>query len=110
MFNNLCIELNRWQKYVKENKGDKKDACQLALILTKIFNYLFFPQKNNPQKPQTRVKKPIEDMQATLVNRRKTTAKFPKSVLKRNNKVEEGGTSRLEVKKSRRTQKHGPKR
>jgi hypothetical protein len=37
------------------------------------------------------------------VNRRKTTAKFPKSVLKRNNKVEEGGTSRLEVKKSRRT-------
>jgi hypothetical protein len=51
MFNNLCIELNWWYKYVKENKEDKKDACQSTLILAKKFKYLFFPQKNNPQKP-----------------------------------------------------------
>jgi hypothetical protein len=39
VYNSLCNELNRWYKYVKENKGDKKDTCQLALILAKIFKY-----------------------------------------------------------------------
>jgi hypothetical protein len=28
IFNSLCSELDRWYKYVKENKGDKKDTCQ----------------------------------------------------------------------------------
>ncbi len=41
IFNSLCSELDRWYKYVKENKGDKKDTCQFALVLTKIFQYLF---------------------------------------------------------------------
>jgi hypothetical protein len=27
MFNSLCNELDQWYKYVKENKGDKKDTC-----------------------------------------------------------------------------------
>jgi hypothetical protein len=26
MYNSLCSELDRWYKYVKENKGDK-DTC-----------------------------------------------------------------------------------
>ncbi len=30
IFNSLCSELDRWYKYVKENKGDKKDICQFA--------------------------------------------------------------------------------
>jgi len=37
IFNSLCSELDRWYKYVKENKGDKKDTCQSALVLAKIF-------------------------------------------------------------------------
>jgi hypothetical protein len=37
IFNSLCSELDWWYKYVKENKGDKKDTCQFALVLTKIF-------------------------------------------------------------------------
>jgi hypothetical protein len=37
IFNNLCNELDWSYKYVKENKGDKKDTCQFALVLTKIF-------------------------------------------------------------------------
>jgi len=35
IFNSLCSELDRWYKYVKENKGDKKDTCQFALVLVK---------------------------------------------------------------------------
>jgi hypothetical protein len=27
IFNSLCSELDRWYKYVKENKGDKNDTC-----------------------------------------------------------------------------------
>jgi hypothetical protein len=40
IYNSLCNELDRWYNYVKENKGDKNDTCQLALILAKIFKYL----------------------------------------------------------------------
>ncbi len=47
IFNNLC----RWYEYVKENKGDKKYTCQCALVLAKIFQYLFVHQMDNPQKP-----------------------------------------------------------
>jgi hypothetical protein len=47
MYNSLCGELDQWYKYVKENKGDK-DTCQSALILAKIFKYLFIHQKNSP--------------------------------------------------------------
>jgi hypothetical protein len=38
-------------------------------------------------------------MQATLENRKKTITKFPKNVLKRKSKIEEGGTLRLRVEK-----------
>jgi hypothetical protein len=41
-------ELDRWYKYVKENKEDKKDTCQSTLILVKICKYLFIHQKENP--------------------------------------------------------------
>ncbi len=37
IFNSLCSELDRWYKYVKENKWDKKDTYQYALVLAKIF-------------------------------------------------------------------------
>ncbi len=102
IFNNLCSELDQWYKYVKENKGDKKDTCQSTLILTKISKCLFYQQKNSPHKPQTRVKKTREEMQATLENIRKVAIKSLKNVLKRRNIIEEGGASRSRVKKSRR--------
>jgi hypothetical protein len=44
--------LDRWYKYVKENKGDMKDICQFALVLA----------KDNPQKPPTKVKRTREDV------------------------------------------------
>jgi hypothetical protein len=62
IFNSLCSELDRWDEYFKENKGDKKYICQSALVLVKIFQYLFMHQKENPQKPATKVKRIREDM------------------------------------------------
>jgi hypothetical protein len=62
IYNNLCSELDRWYKYVKDNKGDKKDTCQSTLILEKIFKYLFVHRKENPQKPLVRVKKTRGEM------------------------------------------------
>jgi hypothetical protein len=50
IFNSLCSELDWWYKYVKENKGDKKDTCWSTLVLAKIFQYLFVHQKENPHK------------------------------------------------------------
>jgi hypothetical protein len=44
----MCSELHRWYKYVKDNKGDKKDIYQFALVLETIFQYLFVHQKDNP--------------------------------------------------------------
>ncbi len=46
--NSLCSELDQWYKYVKENKGDKKDTCMLALIFAKILNCFFVHQRENP--------------------------------------------------------------
>jgi hypothetical protein len=51
IYNSLCSKLDRWYKFVKENKGDKMDTYQSALILVKIFKYMFIHQKENPQKP-----------------------------------------------------------
>ncbi len=85
--------------YVKENKRDKKDTCQFALVLAKIFQYLFVHQKENPQKPPTKVKRFREEMKTTLENRQKVAIDSPRSVLKRKNKVEEGGASSLGVKR-----------
>jgi len=95
----LCSELDWWYKYVKENKGDKKDTCQFALVLAKIFHYLFIHQKENPPNPLVKVKRTREEMQTTLENRKKAVANSPKSVIKRTNKVEEGGASSLRVKR-----------
>jgi hypothetical protein len=47
---------------VKENKGDKKDTCKFALVLAKIFQYIFVHQKENLQKPPTKVKRTREEM------------------------------------------------
>jgi hypothetical protein len=62
------------------------------LILAKIFKYFFFPQKNSPQKPQTKVKRTREGMQTSLENKNKVATKSPGNVLKKKNRVEEGGT------------------
>jgi hypothetical protein len=48
IFKSLCSELDQWYKYVKENKGDKKDTYKSTLVLAKIFQYLFVHQKENP--------------------------------------------------------------
>jgi hypothetical protein len=37
IFNSLCSELDQWYKYVRENKGDKKDTDEFVLVLVKIF-------------------------------------------------------------------------
>jgi hypothetical protein len=55
IFNSLWSELNQWYKYVKQNKGDKKDINQSALVLAKLFRYSFVHQKENPHKPPTKV-------------------------------------------------------
>jgi len=49
-------------------------------------------QKDNPQKPPTKAKRTREEIQITLENRKKATVDSPINVLKRKNKVEEGGT------------------
>ncbi len=64
-----------------------------------IFQYLFIHQKENPQKPLTKVKRTKVEMWITLDNRKKAATKSPRNVLKEKNKVEEGGTSNLRVKK-----------
>jgi hypothetical protein len=61
--------------------------------------FILFQQKNSPQKPHTKVKRTREEMHVALENRRMTTTKSPRSVLKRKNIIEEGGASRLGVKK-----------
>jgi hypothetical protein len=61
IYNSFCNELDWWYKYVKGNKGDK-DTCQVALILARIFKYLFVHQKGTPQKPQVKVKRTREEM------------------------------------------------
>jgi hypothetical protein len=73
IFNSLCNELDWWYKYVKDNKGDKKDTCDFALILAKILQYLFVHQKKNPQKPLAKVKRIREEMQTTLENKKNVT-------------------------------------
>jgi hypothetical protein len=50
-------------------------------------------QKENSQKPPTKVKRTREEMQTTLENRKKVATDSPKSALKRKNKVEERGAS-----------------
>jgi septal ring factor EnvC (AmiA/AmiB activator) len=69
------------------------------LDIGKIFQYLFVHQKDNSQKPPAKVKRNREEMQATLENRKKVVAEFPKSALKRKNKVEEGGVLGSRVKR-----------
>jgi hypothetical protein len=63
------------------------------LVLAKIFQYLLEHQKDNPQKPPAKVKRTREEMQTTLKNRKKATSNSPRSVLKRKNRVKEGGAS-----------------
>jgi hypothetical protein len=96
----LCSELDQWYKYVKENKGDKKDTYQSTLVLAKIFQYLFVHQKENLDKSPAKVKRTREDMQTMLENRKKATIDSLKSVFKRKNKVEEGGASSSKVKRN----------
>jgi len=103
IYNSLCSELDWWYKYVKENKGDKKDTCQSTLILANILKYLFVHQKDNLQKPQANVKKNKEEMHATLDNRRKAATKYLRNARKKKNKVEEGGALGLGVKKEHET-------
>ncbi len=84
--------------YVKENKRDKKDTCQFALVLAKIFQYMFVHQKDNPKKPSAKVKRTKQEMQSTLKNKNKVVANFSRSAFKRKNIVE-GGALGLGVKR-----------
>ncbi len=70
-----------------------------ALVLAKIFQYMFVHQKDNPHNPPTKVKRTRKEVQTTLKNKKKTIVDFPRSVFKRKNKVEERGTSSSIVKK-----------
>jgi coenzyme F420-reducing hydrogenase beta subunit len=72
---------------------DKKNTCQFALVLTKTLKYLFVHQKDNPWKPSAKVLKTREEMQTTLKNKKKVAIDYLRNVLKRKNKVEEGGAS-----------------
>ncbi len=99
IFNSMCNELDRWYKYVKEIKGDKKNKCQYALVLAKIFQYLFVHQKENPQKPLTKVKITKEKIQTTLENRKEAITDSPRNVFKTKNKVEKGGASSSRMKR-----------
>jgi hypothetical protein len=60
---------------------------------------LFVHQKKNPQKPLAKVKRTREEMQTTLKNRKKVAVESPKIVLKRKNRVEEGGTLGSRIKR-----------
>jgi len=95
----LCSELDRWYKYVKDNKGDKKDTCQFAFVLAKIFQYLFVHQKDNLKKPLAKGKRTKENMQTTLENKKKVVTDSPRNALKRKNRVEEGRTLSLGMKR-----------
>jgi hypothetical protein len=106
IYNSLCSELVQWYKYVKDNKQDKKDTCQSTMILAKILKCLFVHQKENPKKPQAKVKRIREEMQATLENKRKAPAKFLRSGLKRK-KVE---PQDQKLRNNKKTYKHGLKR
>jgi len=74
-----------------------------ALVLAKIFQYLFVHQKDNPKKPLTKVKRTREEMKITLENRKEATIDSPRSALKRKNKVEGGRTLSLRVKREYKT-------
>jgi hypothetical protein len=56
-------------------------------------------QKDNPQKPLTKVKKTKEEMQIMLENRKKIAVDSLRSAVKRKNRVEEGGALGLRVKR-----------
>ncbi len=60
---------------------------------------MFVHQKENPQKPPTKVLKFKEELQATLENKKTITINFPINVCKRKNQIEEGGTSCLGMKR-----------
>jgi hypothetical protein len=57
IFNSLCSELDWWYKYVRENKGDKKDTYQFVLVLAKIFQYCLCIKRGIRIKHQPRFKK-----------------------------------------------------
>jgi hypothetical protein len=54
-------------------------------------------RKDNPHKPSTKVKRTKEEMLIALANRKKIAINFPRSALKRKNRVEEGGAFGLGV-------------
>jgi hypothetical protein len=56
-------------------------------------------EKENPHKPATKVLKTREEMQTTLKNQKKVVVDFLKSVFKRKNIIEEGGTLGSRVKR-----------
>jgi hypothetical protein len=56
-------------------------------VLAKIFSYSFVHQKENPQKPPTKVKITREEMRTRVENKKKIVVNFPRSVFKRKNEV-----------------------
>jgi len=60
---------------------------------------VFVHQKENQQKPPTKVKKTREEMKTTLENRKKAVVDSSRSALKRKNIIEEGRASGSRMKR-----------
>jgi hypothetical protein len=60
-------------------------------------------QKENPQKPLTKIKRIREEMQTSLQNRKKVATDSPRSVFNKKNRVEEGGASGIGMKRHKKS-------
>jgi hypothetical protein len=87
----MCSELDRWYKYVKENKGGKKNTCQSALVLAKKISICLYIKRIIHKNHQPRFK----DLRRRCRQHQKIEKNLQhiiqEMVFKRKNKVEEGG-------------------
>jgi hypothetical protein len=76
------------------------------LILAKIFKYLFVHQKENPQKPQAKVKSTRNVFEVALESRRKATTNLQKVFLRGRTKLKKVEPQDQKLKKNKRAYKH----
>ncbi len=91
--------MDQWYKYVKENKGDKKNSYQSTLVFGKNLSVFVCVSKGEPHKPLAKVLKNKEEMKTKLENKKKVASNFLGSAFKRKNRVEEGGASGSRVRR-----------
>lgn len=103
MFNNLCrdwIDGPRCKKKCKwmGNKRIKKKTCHSALVLERLFNYMFQKDfrviENKTKITQKKTKITKEEMQQVLDSRKRTSRGSPWTMEKRKNKAEIGEGSK----------------